>query len=123
MPLETIVCQQCGKLFDGKPHTRFCPACLKERIRERNRRNWHKRCDSTRVTRICALCGEPFETYEASTAQYCEYCRNRRPDKQGTMEYEKIRKKSKLDEHIAAAKEMGVSYGTYMAMLAGRIKI
>lgn len=123
MPLEKIVCKQCGKLFEGKPHTRFCPECLKERIRERNRRAWRKKRKSTRVTRICALCGEPFETFEASTAQYCEYCRNRRPDKQGTMEYEKIREKSRLDENLAAANELGVSYGIYMAMRAGKIKI
>lgn len=123
MPLETIVCQQCGKLFKGTPHTRFCPECHLERKREQSRRSWKKKRDSTRVTRICALCGEPFETYESSIAKYCEYCRNRRPDKQGTMEYEKIRKKSRIGEHEAAAKEFGVSYGTYMAMRAWKIKI
>lgn len=36
--MAIIICEDCGKKFDGGPHAYFCPECRKRRLRESAKR-------------------------------------------------------------------------------------
>lgn len=119
-----VKCQKCGKIFWGTSHARFCDQCREERHRECMNKG-HKK-----VVRECESCGEPFETYDNSKAKYCKKCAKKLGGGGNRLFYgytvareRNNKRQSRIDQHAAAAKNLGISYGAYMAMLAGRIKI
>ena len=105
-------CGVCGKEFDGRQDVKCCPECRKE------------------GKHICSQCGRVYITQHR--VYMCNACRSKRIREQTKekkeLETKKVleamaRQSQNIDEKVAAARALGVSYGQYSAMRRGLLKM
>ena len=101
-------CGVCGNEFDGYRNEKYCPTCKAE------------------GKKLCSMCGKVIQV--AKNRYYCPECERVRRH----QSYEQAAKKAKseartapltIDEKAKAAKAAGMSYGKYMAMMRGMLRV
>lgn len=60
---EKTICANCGREFEGKPHSRFCSNSCKSA--------WRRKSGLDDVERVCVFCGEKFIVNKYSRQLYC----------------------------------------------------
>lgn len=136
--MHTKECAICGKTFESsQSKAKFCsPECKKEGMRLCSKRAHErgKQWKKERQERTCEICGAIFLPKTPRTTQ-CDSCttniyiqspvyeEGKRKKRISAARRAKIAKERDraLSEKARKAKELGVSYGTYVAMLEGRL--
>lgn len=115
--MEDRICNVCSKIYTPKVHQqRTCsPSCSKI---------WHKRQCSKRqkeriIKKICAECGAEFETNNRNKLTCSSTCAAKRSANNKKYYQRRAKtegkKKEKLAEIAKQAKQVGLSYGQYVA--------
>ncbi len=126
-----IKCAICGAdvvVSSKAARAKFCPECSEKaygesrkrsRAREAARRDQPNRLGAkigVEITTYCSLCGAEFSYYyTGSYRARCDECRKR---KKGAPRKGKRPRVSQIEAINQAARERGMSYGPYQAMLA-----
>ena len=137
-------CMLCGTPFEPCGRQRCCPACRDRVIQSYQ----HARQKAPRKKQEqCLICGKPMTHHNAyyTCSQACrdifrsittafrqkqvrEKMKRNRVQRNPHLDVLRIEKKAKkqpamyqLDQHIAAANKLGISYGIYMARKAGML--
>ena len=123
--MYTRECVICGKTFESNQYqTKFCsPECKKEGMRLCSKRAHEriKQWKKERKERPCEICGAIFLPETTRTTQ-CDSCTTNTYIQSPIYDDGKRKKRDRaLSEKVGKARELGVSYGTYVAMLEGRL--
>ena len=136
--MYTRECVICGKTFESNQYqTKFCSQeCKKEGMRLCSKRAHEriKQWKKERKERPCEICGAIFLPETPRTTQ-CDSCttntyiqspiyeEGKRKKRISAAQRAKLAKERDraLSEKVGKARELGVSYGTYVAMLEGRL--
>lgn len=126
-------CPVCGKSFETIRSNKIAcsPACAGVRKKQYDQRVCAKARAATRErlgTRICVQCGKEFEPNHPAKVTCSPMCQKKR-DREitrscGYTKKKKIKKDASNSKQIidinAKAKEMGMTYGQYVAYMEGK---
>lgn len=119
------VCEICGKEL-AKEDRCYCESCESEILQEYMK---HRSMMRSKRTENCIICGKPMKKWGEYASMYtdCKKCDkilkqiikdNRKYLRDNPCYHFQKNKMNKLDEIIKAAKEMGITYGEYVAFKA-----
>lgn len=117
---KKIICARCGVEMEVAKGSRqmYCPPCAKESKRESHR--MRGRPEGPPATGTCSRCGRafsyPYKGYHRTTCDDCRGANYGKAEAGGETKKQKPRV-SQIDAKQRAARELGMSYGRYVAMM------